>query len=78
MIITPAYTEIIDFISSSIPPQNLINFRPSEKARERIEELIYREKTDGLTDEETAELDHYLMLEHIMRMAKARARRFLQ
>ena len=77
MITTPAYIEVIDFISSNIPPHSLINFRPSEKARARIEDLIYREKTDGLTDEETAELDHYLMLEHIMRMAKARARRFL-
>jgi hypothetical protein len=28
----------------------------------------------GLTPEESSELDHYLQLEHLMRLAKARAR----
>ena len=41
----------------------------------RVGELIRREKSDGLTAEETAELDHYMQLEHLMRLAKARERR---
>ena len=36
--------------------------------------LIEREKTNGLSSGEKAELDHYVELEHIMRLAKARAR----
>jgi hypothetical protein len=39
-----------------------------------VSELIEWEKTRGLTDDEKSELDHYMQLEHVMRLAKARAR----
>ena len=52
-------------------------FRPSEKAKERVADLLHREKTTGLDLEETAELEHYMQLEHLMRLAKARARQYL-
>ena len=40
-------------------------------------DLIQQEKKTGLSLEETAELEHYLQLEHVMRLAKARARTHL-
>ena len=49
----------------------------SESARKRVAELIAREKDGALTPEETSELDHYLQLEHIMRLAKAQSRKNL-
>ena len=52
-------------------------FRPSEATTQHVSELIYREKTTGLSPEEKAELDHYMLLEHVMRMAKIRARQLL-
>ena len=70
------YDEVIEFIASS-SPQNVIAFRPSEEARARVADLIYREKTDGLSDDERSELDHYLQIEHLMRLAKARAHHYL-
>lgn len=78
MIESPVYEEIIEFIAAGTTPDSLVAFRPSEMAKERVADLIYREKTGGLTLEETAELDHYMQLEHLMRLAKARARRHLQ
>ena len=71
-----AYEEIVDFIAAGTSPQNVIAFRPSKEARERVWELVRREKTEGLSPEETAELEHYLQLEHIMRLAKARAQHY--
>ncbi len=68
------YQEFIDLIALGTTPQAIINFRPSERAKERVAELIFQEKTSGLTADETAELNHYFQLEHIMRLAKARAR----
>ncbi|MBI2301117.1 MAG: hypothetical protein HYU66_19575 [Armatimonadetes bacterium] len=53
----------------------LAAFRPSEPARARVAELIEREKSGSLSAEERSELDHYLQLEHLLRLAKARARR---
>jgi len=71
-----AYDEVIEFIASS-SPQNVIAFRPSEEAKARVADLIFREKTEGLPDEEKSELDHYLQIEHLMRLAKARAHHYL-
>jgi hypothetical protein len=50
------------------------SFRLSDAVNKRAELLVQREKNGELTDVEKSELDHYLELEHIMRLAKARAR----
>ncbi len=70
-----AYEEVIDFIASGVTPDSLVAFRPSEGAKQHVADLIQREKTVGLTQAETSELDHYMQLEHLMRLAKARARK---
>ena len=72
-----AYEEVIDFIARGGSPGTVVAFRPSEEARARIAELVIREKARGLTAEEKSELDHYVELEHIMRLAKARAQKYL-
>lgn len=72
-----AYEEVIDFIAAGTTPGNVVAFRPSEEAKARVAELIERKKTTGLSAEETSELEHYLQLEHLMRLAKARAQQHL-
>ncbi len=76
MALPKAYEEIVDFIAAGASPQNVIAFRPSEEARQRVWDLVAREKAGSLSQEETSELEHYLQLEHIMRLAKARAQRY--
>jgi hypothetical protein len=55
----------------------MIDFRPSEASQARVEDLLAREKDGELSSAEKSELDHYLQIEHLMRLAKARARDFL-
>ena len=74
---TPAYFEIIDFIAAGTTPEAVADFRPSPQAQRRVAELIEREKVLALSQEEEAELDHFMELEHILRMAKAKARQIL-
>lgn len=74
---SPVYFEIIDFIAAGTTPDAVAQFRPSLEAEQRVADLIEREKTDRLSPEEKAELDHFLELEHILRMAKARARQII-
>jgi hypothetical protein len=74
---TPAYLEIVDFIAGGTTPQAVINFRPSAEAQHRVGELIEREHNGNLSPEEHAELDHFEELEHILRMAKVKARQIL-
>ena len=42
-----------------------------------LADLLEREREQRLTPEEKAELDHFVELEHILRMAKAKARQIL-
>jgi hypothetical protein len=77
MSIMRAYEEVIEFIAAGTSPSSVINFQPSEAVKERVAELIHQEKSIGLSAEEKSELDHYLQLEHLMRLAKARARQHI-
>jgi hypothetical protein len=74
---TRAYDEIVDFIASGTTPDNLLGFQASDETRDRVAELIQIEKTSGLSLEEASEPDHYMQLEHLMRLIKARARQHL-
>ena len=70
--------EFVDFIAAGPTSELVAAFRPSETSRQRVVELLAREKTTGLTAEEKSEFDHYVQLEHLMRLAKARARQHLR
>jgi hypothetical protein len=71
MIPTKAYDEIVDLLALS---PHLLEFQPSEQSKARVWELVGREKSGTLTPDEKAELDQYGQLEHLLRLAKARAR----
>ena len=77
MITVKAYEEIIDFIAAGTSPQSVVTFQPSDAMRKRVADLINQEKTIGLSSDEKSELEHYLQLEHIMRLAKIRARQLI-
>lgn len=69
-----AYEEIVDFIAAGTTPRTVAQFEPSQETKDRVAELIHREKTTGLDPDEASELDQYLRMEHMMRLAKAHAR----
>ena len=73
-----AYEEMIDFIAAGTTPQNVIAFHPSGQVQERVNDLLMRSKDGDITAAERTELEHYLQLEHLMRLAKARARDFVK
>jgi hypothetical protein len=72
-----AYEEIIEFIASGTTPSNVAAFRPSEETKQRVANLIQREKNSEISPDEESELSHYLQLEHVMRLAKARAQQHI-
>lgn len=71
------YEEIIEFIAAGPDTRFVATFQPSPEAKVRVAELIEQEKTIGLTADEHSELEHYLQLEHLMRLAKAKAQNHL-
>ncbi len=73
----PIYLELVDFVAGGTTPEAVVNFHPSGKAQRRVADLIEREGRSALTPEEQAELGHFVDLEHILRLAKAKARLIL-
>jgi len=69
-----AYEEVVNFIATQTPHNSLMAFHPSDQAKDRVMELVHKEKENNLAPDEQSELDHYLQLEHLMRLAKARAK----
>ena len=72
-----AYSEFVNFIASGTTPQAVVAFSASEETKQRVAELITREKSASLTVDERAELDHFMEVEHIVRLAKAKARKLV-
>ncbi|MGE0131044.1 MAG: hypothetical protein AB7U82_23445 [Blastocatellales bacterium] len=71
---SPLYREIIDFLASDPSPEQIAAFKISPAAQERLEELLDKNREEGLTEDETAELDAYLQARDLIILLKANAR----
>ena len=71
------FDEIVDFITSAPLPEQILSYKPSLKAQNRLEELLERKREQELSEGDKHELEQYLLIEHLMRLAKARARQRL-
>ena len=59
---------------AQLAPEKIIGLQAPASMSMRVEELINRRKQDGLTVEETAELERFLALDLFISLTKARAR----
>lgn len=67
------YDHIAETIAA-MNPAKVLEIRAPEAASERLESLVEKSKEQGLSVTEKDELDHYLVLERLIRLAKAHAR----
>ncbi|RYU93200.1 hypothetical protein [Emticicia agri] len=70
------YDEVADFIAS-MNPARILELKAPKEAQERLQFLIKQEKESGITCDQKDELDHYLVLERLIRLSKAHARQRL-
>lgn len=68
-----AYAEVLDFLITRPTPQKIVAFKVSAEAQQRIRTLLDKNREGTLTEIETAELDLYEQLEHMMILLKAKA-----
>jgi hypothetical protein len=73
-----SYVEIVDFIARGTTPESVVAFRPSAASQRRVMELNERANNGTISADERSELEDCLQLEHIMVMAKARARQHIR
>jgi hypothetical protein len=74
---SPAYIEVLDFLITSPSPRELLAFKVSPATQNRLGDLLEKNREEGLTELEQAELDAFEQIEHVMILLKARARRLL-
>ena|SRR5436190_1589670 len=64
---------IVEILASQPAPEQVLALRPSAELQTRVSELLARSKVEELSRQEEAELERYLLLEHLVRLAKAHA-----
>ncbi len=64
---------IIRLLAQQPDPQTMIDLQPSPALQERVSELLDRSKTGELPRAEALELERYLTVEHLVRLAKGHA-----
>ncbi len=69
-----AYDEIAEFIAD-MAPQKLAEYHASPSLQDRVEYLLDKNQEDGLSESERSELEHYLLIDHLISLAKIRAYR---
>jgi hypothetical protein len=73
----PLFDEIMDFLTSSPTPEQIIAFRPSAALDQRLQDLLELNSRDSLNVNERAELEEFLRVNQFMNMLKIRARKKL-
>ncbi|MDE3091345.1 MAG: hypothetical protein KGJ80_18415 [Chloroflexota bacterium] len=69
-----AFTEMVEFLSSHPANEQILAFKISPHAQARLDELLDKNREEGLSDTENAELDWYEYVHDIMIRLKAQAR----
>lgn len=72
---TPLYQEVIEFLSSGPTTAQVLAFKISPEAQDRLEELLHCIREAELTATERDELNTYLHFSEFLTRLKARARR---
>jgi len=70
--------DIILLLASQPTPEQILSIRPSPEFQTRVSNLLTHSKAGTLSAKGEAELERYLTLEHLVRLAKARALEQLQ
>jgi hypothetical protein len=65
--------EVLEFLANLPSPEEIVALRPSERLQARIRELLEKNQITGLTPDEEREWEQYQYLEHLVRIAKAKA-----
>jgi len=69
----PGMAAVLEALASLSTPEEVLALRPSAALQERIEELLERNRSGRLSAEEQREWEQYQHVEHLVRLAKARA-----
>ena len=65
--------EVLEFLARQPTPEETMALRPSENLQAQINVLLEKNRNEGLTLAEEQQWEQYQYLEHLVRIAKAKA-----
>lgn len=74
MLATRLVDSVVELLTSSPKPEDVLAYKLPGDLQNRAAELLDRNREGVITPEEKEELDQFVFLEHVFRLAKARAR----
>jgi hypothetical protein len=69
--------DVLEFLAQLPEPNAVLALRPSPSLQARADALVEKNRDEGLTAAEAQEWEQIAYLEHLVRMAKLRARQKL-
>ena len=73
MVVYHAYDQIAELIAE-LNPAKVMALKANEELQNRFEDLVIKSKESSLNYQEKDELDHYIVLERLIRLAKIRSK----
>ena len=67
-----AYDQIA-IILAKLGPKEVMKLKATDEMQKRMEMLLKKSRENAITKEEKDELDHYIVLERLVRLAKIRS-----
>ena len=65
--------DVLEFLANLPKPEEIIALRPSEDLQNKINELLEKNRREGLSEAEEQIWASYEFIEHLVRIAKAKA-----
>lgn len=72
--VSSPWNEALEFLAGAPAPDEIIAYKMSEEAQDRLEELLDLNREGSLTPQEEDELDAFLQIDHLFIMLKAHVR----
>ena len=69
----PFYEQVLDFLASAPSGREIVNFQPPAPAQQRFSDLLEINRQRSLTLPEQEDLDHYIRMDRMLSLLKAKA-----
>ena len=75
MVIYNLFDQMADLIAH-LPAKTIMGLKPNQELTDRFENLVQKAKNQEITTDEKDELDNFVVLERLIRLAKIRATQY--
>jgi len=69
----PFYEEVLEFLASGPTPREISTYRPPHSAQSHFSALLEANRNRQLSLQEQEELDHYIAMDRMLSLLKAKA-----